>query len=177
MQVVELPRFSPSDSVEEAIAALREWRRSAIVLEDGEETYLIFGGPLASAQQQGALVLSQVAEREALSGSRLEDEAQEEDADDGLQRQLLFGISDKIRRRVSGAWLPNDQEYAILSSEGRMARVAAHEWSYEILTLPGVYVCDRDATHKFPRPRVSDGDPCQKCKVAPDGSRGTVRLS
>lgn len=181
MHIVSLPMFSAADTVDNALSALRAAGKGAIVLHEPGASALIFGGALAVAQHDGLSVLAEVQEREPLTGP-------EEAALNIPIASRGFGFTDLAKSFTK--WLGKRQSarpavpelddktpYLLLEADTKTARIVTHEYTYDNVALPGIYVCDRNYKHAYPRPRVSDGDSCVKCKPDANGSVGTVRLT
>jgi len=170
---IAIPLFSATDSVGAALDALREHGRAAVVVEAGGANFLVYGGSLANAREDGIATLAEVEERQELPARPVAEQP----------RPAFAGVGDDADALTLGvmhwglheAKLDDATPFMLLRSAGAVAIVATHEWSYDDLALPGVYECDRVSRHRWPPGKAIDGMECTRCRKALDGSRGTVR--
>ena len=176
MQVTDLPLLHASATPEMALRAMRDAGRSAVVVDDGQNTSLIKGGAVAAAWKAKKPTLGDIAEHEPVSAITPAISAQF-----SLDVATPFSTEPQYRAFFN-AVAPNYAHPALPGRGGPVRQgilppaitvITASEGMLPALNMLGAYICNGPSRHTFPDPAVSSG---QTCPLCPSSAHATVAL-
>jgi hypothetical protein len=182
MPEVQLPVVDIDASVADAFAALEAGGSAAVVVADGHEHMLVFGGALLRAQDAHVASLRNV-EKQPLpdEGARDDERARGFDDDAGVHYFVQSQIQQDAATEVFGV-AGGAAEPAAFSLRGVLRGKATVVTSRALLiglARPDFFRCTIYPRHTFPDPppNVDDGDDCPKCIADPAiAVNGVVKL-
>jgi hypothetical protein len=171
MQIAEsLPVLSAAATPAQALRAMLDAGRSAVVVKGADENSLVLGGLVATAWKNGVPSLRMVGGSEPVAILTPQVSAKYSlDLDDPFTTESEYRIFfDAV---VPNYAIPNEPD----DRSGRLnvRIITASEMMLASLTMLGAYICDGPSRHTFPDPPVTNG---QVCPLCPSSAHATVAL-
>jgi hypothetical protein len=173
MDTIDLPLIAESGTPKAALRAMREAKRSGIVVVGAHgSSWIALGGPVAQAWKKGVATMREVTglqsavilARTPNSHPRLSVDTPRITAD--AYRELFKEIVPN-HAVFFGTGVPEDP------ANPRVTVVTASEALMPALQMLGAYICDGPSRHTYPSPDMSSRDPCPLC---PPSIGATVSL-